>query len=113
MINQDLFLTGILSGTDAVLMRAVSRQFDAMFLIRWDATESQSKSLVSCSIQWEVGEPYLLTGDSLFSHKCKPRLAPVLKTIFINVSFHIRVASLTLMALFLNRAIRVRLATSL
>ena len=26
-----------------MLMRAVSRQFDAMFLIRWDATESQSK----------------------------------------------------------------------
>ena len=28
------------------------------------------------------------------------RLAPVLKTIFINVSYHILVASLTLMALF-------------
>ena len=32
--------------------------------------------------------------------------------IFINVSYHILVASLTLMALF-NRAIRVRLATSI
>ena len=39
------------------------------------------------------------------------RLAPVLKTIFINVSY-ILVASLTLMALF-NRATRVRLATSI
>ena len=36
-----------------------------------------------------------------------------LKYFFINVSYHIvyTVASLTLMALFLNRAIRVRLAT--
>ena len=63
-----------------------------------------------------------------------PRLAPVLKTIFhqcvisytcsqsnsdgsvlifINVSYHILVASLILMALFYNRAIRVRLATSI
>ena len=40
-----------------------------------------------------------------------PRQAPVLKTIFINVSYNILVASLTLMALF--RAIRVRLATSI
>ena len=31
---------------------------------------------------------------------CGIRLAPVLKTIFINVSYHILVASLTLMALF-------------
>ena len=31
---------------------------------------------------------------------CTGRLAPVLKTIFINVSYHILVASLTLMALF-------------
>ena len=36
-----------------------------------------------------------------------------LKPFFINVSYHILVASLTLMALFLNRAIRVRLATSM
>ena len=41
------------------------------------------------------------------------RLAPVLKTIFFNVSYHILVASLTLMALFKNRAIRGRLATSI
>ena len=40
------------------------------------------------------------------------RLAPVLKTVFINVSYHIFVASLTLVALS-NRAIRVRLATSI
>ena len=33
-----------------------------------------------------------------------------LKQFFINVSYHILVASLTLMALFENRAIRVRLA---
>ena len=39
------------------------------------------------------------------------RLAPVLQTIFINVSYQILVASLTLMALFEDRAIRVRLAT--
>ena len=31
---------------------------------------------------------------------CVPRLAPVLKTFFLNVSYHILVASLTLMALF-------------
>ena len=34
-----------------------------------------------------------------------------LKRFFINVPYHILVASLTLMALFYNRAIRVRLAT--
>ena len=63
--------------------------------------------------------------------KSKVRLALVLKTFFINVSFHILVAGLTLMALFKkktepteldylqvyemtqNRAIRVKLATSL
>ena len=38
------------------------------------------------------------------------RLALVLKPIFTNVSYHILVASLTLMA---NRAIRVRLAASI
>ena len=36
-----------------------------------------------------------------------------LKQIFINVSYNILVASLTLMALSYNRAIRVRLITSL
>ena len=36
-----------------------------------------------------------------------------LKQFFINVSYHILVASLTLMALSKNRAIRVRLATSI
>ena len=36
-----------------------------------------------------------------------------LKQFFINVSYHILVASLTMMALFQNRAIRVRLATSI
>ena len=42
------------------------------------------------------------------------RLAPVLETIFsITVSYHILVASSTLMALFQNRAIRVQLATSI
>ena len=35
-----------------------------------------------------------------------------LKQFFINVSYHILVASLTLVALFLDRAIRVRLAIS-
>ena len=35
-----------------------------------------------------------------------------LKRFFINVSYHILIASLTLMALVQNRAIRVRLATS-
>ena len=36
------------------------------------------------------------------------RLAPALKKqFFINVSYHIPIASLTLMALFLSRAIRV------
>ena len=32
--------------------------------------------------------------------RCRYRLAPVIKTIFINVSYHILVASLALMALF-------------
>ena len=36
-----------------------------------------------------------------------------LKQFFINVSYHLLVASLTLMALFQNRAIRVRLATNI
>ena len=36
-----------------------------------------------------------------------------LKQFFINVPYHIPVASLTLMALFQNRAIRVRLALSI
>ena len=50
------------------------------------------------------------------TRRYKLRLAPVLKSLkqfFINVSYHIFVASLTLMALFENRAIRNRLATSI
>ena len=60
-------------------------------------------------------------------HSVKVRLAPVLKTIFHQCVksytcsqsnsdgsvLNILVASLTLMALFYNRAIRVRLATSI
>ena len=62
---------------------------------------------ISCAILWKV-----------WVSSWTVRLAPVLKTFFINVSFHILVASLTLMALssmffFLkDRVIRVRLATS-
>ena len=50
---------------------------------------------------------------TIITYTVHGRLAPVLKTIFINASCHILVTSLTLMALFLNRAIRVRLATSI
>ena len=39
------------------------------------------------------------------------RLAPVLQKFFHQELYHILVASLTLMALFYNRAIRVRLGT--
>ena len=49
-----------------------------------------------------------MVSECIWSSRYLPRLAPVLKTFFINVPFHILAASLTLMAL--NRAIRVRLA---
>ena len=53
-INQDLFLTGTISSTDATLMRAVSRQYDTRFLVNWDAASSQSKCAGTQSEQKEL-----------------------------------------------------------
>ena len=63
-----------------------------MFLVASHLDETQLKSLV-----WQAW------GDWLQS----------LKQFFIKESYHVLVASLTLMGLFYNRAIRVRLATSI
>ena len=49
----------------------------------------------------------------IIMHTPDTRLAQVLKHFFIDVPYHILVASLTLMALFCNRAIRERLAPSI
>ena len=85
-------------------------QHTLSFKMMYDAT-CYSSGMGTCHFWWPLLQHY----EGYVQLWCWgwPRLAQVLKTLFINVSYHIIRAGLTLMPLFLNRAIRVRLATSI
>ena len=71
--------------------------------------------LVKMIISFEFLHPFTFPCYLEYFHEAADPLdwLQSLKQFFINVSYHMLVASLTLMALFENRAIRVRLATGI